>query len=234
VTLRLRFAAIACVAACALASGAAFAGTEPAEHDAAPPPINWWHGLLWEKKDAKPGLLFRAPGEPAPFVAAVLNFALLVAALVYFGRKPLAEALVKRRESIMRDMNEARRLREEAEKRLAEYEAKLGRLGEELEAIRNDYRQLGERDKERIVREARERSRKMRADAEQILAQELRQMHQDLLAETVENATALAIRMIADKTTVADQDRFVETFLAELKGRYTTTGSRDAGRGGAA
>jgi F-type H+-transporting ATPase subunit b len=131
-------------------------------------------------------------------------------------------------------MNEARRLREEAEKRLAEYEAKLGRLGEELEAIRNDYRQLGERDRERIVREARERSRKMRADAEQILEQELRQMHQDLLAETVENASALAIRMIADKTTPADQDRFAETFLAELKGRYTTAGSRDVGRGGAA
>ena len=79
-----------------------------AEHDenAPPPEINWWHGLLGEKAGREPDLFFRAPGEPPPYLASLINFAVLVFILVRYGRKPLAAWLAKRKESITREIEE--------------------------------------------------------------------------------------------------------------------------------
>jgi F-type H+-transporting ATPase subunit b len=210
--------------------GEAHAEGAHAEHDPNAPPaeINWWHGIAGEKKGVAPSLLWRAPGEPAPFIAAILNFAVLVFLFVYFGKKPLANALAKRKTNIMREMDEAGRMRADAEKRLAEYEAKLARLAGDVQAIRAEYREHGERDKERIVREAKERAVAMHADAEQVLEQEQKQMRRDVLAEAVESATKLATRLISEKGNASDQDRFAEAFLTQLRTR-----SAPGGRGGA-
>jgi F-type H+-transporting ATPase subunit b len=189
-----------------------------AEHDenAPPEPINWFHGLLGEKADVPPSLLWRAPGEPPPFLASVINFGILVLVVVRFGKKPLAAALSKRKETILHELDEAKRLREAAEKRLAEYEAKLAKISEELERIRRDFREQGERDKERIVREAKERRERMKKDADFLLAQEYKQMQKDLLTQTVEEATRIAADLLAKRLTASDHDRFAEGFLSDL------------------
>jgi F-type H+-transporting ATPase subunit b len=196
-------------------------GAEHGHHDPKAPPeaINWWHGVLGEKEGAKPGFLWRAPGEPPPFVATVFNFALLVYAFVYFGRKPLREALAKRKEDITREMQEAQRIREEAEKRVQQYEERFGRLAEELDRIRRELREQGERDRDRIIREAEERAAKLRADAAYLLDQELSEIRRTLLAETVDHAVRLASELIGQHGTPSDHDRFAEVFLAQLKAR---------------
>jgi F-type H+-transporting ATPase subunit b len=190
-----------------------------AAHDesAPPEPINWWHGLLGEKEGVTPNLMWRAPGDPPPFLASVINFGLLAFIIVVYGKKPLAAALSRRKETILRDIEESKRLREEAEKRLAEYEAKLDKINEELERIRREFREQGERDKQRIVAEANERRERMKKDADFLLAQEWKQMRQDLVAQTVDEATRLAADLLSKRLTQADQDRFAETFLAELR-----------------
>ncbi len=190
-----------------------------AEHDekAPPPPINWWHGIVGEKAGAKPGLLWRAPGEPPPFLASLFNFAVLVFIVVRFGRKPLAAALLKRKENILREIEDAQRLRKAAEERLAQYEAKLERISEELERVRREFREQGERDKQRIVLEAKERRERMRKDTEILLAQEAKHVRQELLAELVHHAARLATEILAKEITLGDHDRFAEAFLADLR-----------------
>ncbi len=74
--------------------------------DDAPPPINLWHGLLMVNNErALQGgfvnqLLFRyenpndpcdPKNEPAPYMASLINFAVLAFVLFHFGRKPLAD-----------------------------------------------------------------------------------------------------------------------------------------------
>jgi F-type H+-transporting ATPase subunit b len=190
-----------------------------AEHDpkAPPPPINWWHGLVGEKKGVAPSLLWREPGEPPPFLASLLNFGLLVFIVVKFGKKPLQDALVKRKDSIVRELEEAKRLRESAEKRLAEYETKLDKIHEDLERIRGEFRQQGELDKQRILGEAKERRDRMKRDAEVLLSQEVKQMRQELVVEVVREATRLATELLGKEMTLGDHDRFAEMFLAELR-----------------
>ena len=208
---------------------------EHAEHDesAPPPPINWWHGLLGEKPNEPPSILWRAPGEPAPFLASVINFGILLLIVNRYGRKALADALVKRTENITREIDEATRLRKAAEERLAQYEAKLEKLTEELERVRREYREQGEREMARIIAEAKERSVRMRKDTEIILSQEAKQMRQELLAEVVREATRIATEILSKNTTLGDHDRFAEAFLQQLRTSARLSVSPPA-RGGSA
>jgi F-type H+-transporting ATPase subunit b len=198
-----------------------------AEHDenAPPEPINWWHGLLGEKGGVPPSLLWREPGEPPPFLAALFNFGVLVFIAARYGKKPLREALLKRKETIVRDLEDAKRLRDAAEKRLAEYEGKLAKIHEDLERVRLEFREQGERDKQRIVTEAKERRELMKKDAEVLLSQEVKQMRQDLVVEVVRDATRVATSLLAKEMTLGDHDRFAEMFLAELRSGGRTPGS---------
>ena len=202
-----------------------------AEHDekAPPEPINWWHGLVGEKEGVEPSLAWRAPGEPPPFLATVINFAVLVFLVVRFGKKPLAAALTKRKETILREIDEAQKLRNAAEERLREYEAHLEKIGDELERVRREFREQGERDKERLVLEAKERRERMQKDAEILLSQEAKQMRQELLAEVVNEAARQATDILAKRMTLGDHDRFAEAFLGELRARGPIGGARQGG-----
>lgn len=203
------------------------------EHDeSAPPgPINWFTGLIGEREGVEPSLLWRAPGTPAPFGATLINFGVFVFVVVRFGSKPLANALRTRKDTIMRDIDEAQRMREASEKRLAEYEQRIEKIEEDLDRIRREFREQGERERERILAEANERRDRMKKDAEFLLSQELKQMRLDLLNETVEKAVARAADLLGQKLTPSEQDRYLEAFLIQLPAR---TGSAKGSEAAAA
>lgn len=207
---------------------------EHAEHDESAPPgeINYWRGMIAASDkyaEAMP-LLFRHEGEPAPLLASVANFALFAFLIVRFAKKPLAESLVKRKETILRDMEEAGKLESEAKARLGEYQAKLQRIEDEVERVRREFREQGERDRARIVKEAEERRVAMRRDAEFLLDQERKQVQLDVTRETVDRAVALATELLSKKLTAADHDRFGEAFLAELARLPKAAGARAPAR----
>jgi len=190
-------------------------------HDPAapPPPINWWKGLLGAKEGVEEGLLWRRPDTPVPFLATLINFSLFVFLVVRFGGKPLAEALKKRKATIMRDIDEAQRMREASEKRLREYELRMEKIEEELERVRREFREASERERERILAEANERRERMKKDAEFLLSQELKQMRQDLLNETVDQAVLGAAELLRAKLSPDEQDRYLEALLLQLPAR---------------
>jgi F-type H+-transporting ATPase subunit b len=204
---------------------------EHAEHDenGPPEPINWWYGLLGQKEGVEPSLLWRAPGEPPPFLANLINFAALVFLVVRFGKKPLAAALAKRKDGITREIDEAQRLRKAAEERLREYEVRLEKIGDELERVRREFREQGERDKERLIAEAEERRARMQKDTEFLLEQETKQMRQDLLTEVVNEATRQAADILGKRMTLGDHDRFAEAFLTQLRARGPIATTRKGG-----
>jgi F-type H+-transporting ATPase subunit b len=196
-------------------------------HDAAPKPINWWHGFLGKKEGVEPSLLWRAPEENAPYLAALLNFAVFAWVIYHFGKKPVQESLSKRKEGILRDIEVAQKMREEAEKRLQQYEDKLERISEEIERIRDDFREQGERDKQRIQREAEEKRDRMLKDAAFLIEQESKEIRTALLRETVDAAVQAAEQVLRSRITDQDHDRLAETFLKQIasaKGATTSKG----------
>jgi F-type H+-transporting ATPase subunit b len=179
--------------------------------------INWFYGFLGESADQPPSLLYRKPGTPVPFGALLLNAAILYYLLFRFAKKPVADALENRKTSVMRGMDEAARMKRDAEKRLAEYEAKLERIDEEVERVRREMRETGELERTRILAEARARRERMERDARLLIDQELKAARELLIAETVDAAVSTAKAALTSQVTLGDQQRLSDEYLAGLK-----------------
>jgi len=200
-------------------TGAA-AGHAPAEHGADHaghaegghhelPPINWTD---FDNK------------VQVPYAALVINFAILLGIYVYFGRRPLAAALKKRRTDIAKEIEDAQRMKREAEERAKTYQAKLSSLEKELAEARAALVEAGKGERDRIVREAEERAVRMSKDAHLLLEQELAQMKQDLVRETVVVAVKAAEEILRSSVTQSDQERLAEELLRDLGKRPSAAG----------
>jgi F-type H+-transporting ATPase subunit b len=194
--------------------GAAEHGHEGAEHEGGE--INWSYGFIGEKEGVEPDLFYRPKGMPAPFLANVANALMLFGMLVVFGRKPIAEALKHRKQRIVAGMDEAARMKGEAQAKLAEYEDKLKRLDSEVERIRTEMREAAEAERRRILAEAKERRERMERDAHLLVEQELKAARDALVRETVNGALASAEEMLTSRLTEADHDRLNAEYLDNI------------------
>jgi F-type H+-transporting ATPase subunit b len=161
----------------------------------------------------------RFGAETPPFIAMLINFGILAAGYYFLGRKPIAAGLQARRDTISREIEEAQRMKHEAEERAKTYQAKLEKLEEELAAARESLVRAGEAESERIVREAEAKAERMRKDAEFLVEQELKKLRGELLRGTVDAAVAAAEELLKKRVTSADQERIAEDYLADLGGK---------------
>ncbi len=180
---------------------------EPAAHAQAaeeeePGPINWFD--------------FSNKQQP-PYVALLINFSLLAFGYYYFGKKPLAQALKNQRDSVAKQIEEAQRMKHEAEERAKQYQSKLRDLETELASTRLALQEAGKGERDRIVREAEEKAVRMQKDATFLLDQEMKQMRLDLQREAVEAALLSAEELLSKRVTQADQERLAEEFLSSLE-----------------
>jgi F-type H+-transporting ATPase subunit b len=154
-----------------------------------------------------------------PFVAMLVNFGILAAGYYLLGKKPIAAALQSRRDTIAKDIDEAQKMRREAEERAKTYQAKLEKLEDEVKTAREALVRAGEAERDRIVSDAEATAERMRKDAEFLVEQELKQIRQDLWKDTVDTAVAAAEELLKKRVTAADQERIAEDYLADLGGK---------------
>jgi len=179
--------------------------------------FNWFYGFVGEKDGVEPSLLFRPKGMPVPFGAMVLNSAILYWLLIRFAKKPIAEALKSRKSSILRGMEEAGKMKSDAEAALAEYEEKLANVDQEIHRVREEMRTSGQAERARILAEAKEKRTRLERDAALLIAQELKAARESLLGETVRSAMRSAEVTLRANITAADQSRLAEDYLAGMK-----------------
>jgi F-type H+-transporting ATPase subunit b len=154
-----------------------------------------------------------------PFLAMLINFGILAAGYYLLGRKPIAAGLKSRRDGIAKDIEEAQKMRREAEARAATYQAKLASLEDEMKNARESLVRAGEAERDRIVADAEAKAERMRKDAQFLVEQEMKQVRQDLWRDTVEVAVAAAEDLLKKRVTPADQERIAEDYLADLGGK---------------
>jgi F-type H+-transporting ATPase subunit b len=157
--------------------------------------------------------------ETPPVIAMLVNFGILAAGYYFLGRKPIAAALQTRRTTIAKEIEEAARMRQEAEARAKTYQAKLERLEEEMRATREALVRAGEAERDRLVAEAEASAERMRRNAEFLIEQELKQIRDDLWREALQTAVTAAEELLRQRVTPADQERLAEDYLADLGGR---------------
>jgi F-type H+-transporting ATPase subunit b len=178
--------------------------------------INWFYGMLGARDGVEPSLAFRPTGMPAPFGAYIFNAALLYGLIYRFARKPVAEGLKTRKAKILKGMEEAARMKADAEKSLTEYEQKLASIDQEIDRVRREMRAAGESERARILSDARARRERMERDARLLVDQELAATRETLTAELVKAAMKSAAVTLRERMTTGEQQRLADEFLAGL------------------
>jgi len=155
---------------------------------------------------------------PEFWVAA--SFFLFLALLFYFGvHKKLATVLDSRAERIAKELDEAKRLREEADKVLADYRRKQDDAVKETEAIVAQAAKEAEiltAETRRSMQEHFERRMKL---AEDKIARAEADALRDVRAAAADAAVAAAEIVIAAKITPAEADKLVKQGIDALKSK---------------
>jgi F-type H+-transporting ATPase subunit b len=154
--------------------------------------------------------------ETPPYVALLINLALLLGLYYWLGKKPVAEGLKARRQAVAKEIEEAQKMLKEAEQRAKVYQAKLANVDSEQAAAQKALEEAGKGERDRILREADEKAVRMKRDAEFLIEQEVKQMRLDLTREAVDVAMTAAEKILAEKVTQQDHERMADEFLAEL------------------
>lgn len=181
--------------------------------------INWFYGFVGEAEGEEPSLLWRSPGMPVPLLAHLINSAILFTLLYKVGRKPIVEGLAKRREQIMRGMEEAAAMRNEAVEQLKAYEAKLASVDAEITRIRKDMREAADTERAAILAEAKKRHERMERDAKRMIDLELKNAREQLMEETVRIAMQRATALVAQAASDADHERLCEEYLTAVQAK---------------
>lgn len=162
----------------------------------------------------------RAASEGGDSMTAVwhaINLLILIAALVYFGRKPIAGFFASRRGQIEEGIESAGRELAEAERRLADCERRAASLDAELEEIRRVVRRQAEADRDRLLAEASATAARIRRDAVAAAEQEARHARETLRAETVDLAVQIAGDLLRGQVNDADRARLVDDFVTRIE-----------------
>ncbi len=146
----------------------------------------------------------------------VMNFAVLVVALVFILRKPLSQALSSRIRVIKEQLDDLEAQKAEAEKQLAEYNEKLSQLEKEAAKIVDDYVRQGNEARARILKEAEASAEKLQTQARRNIEHEFQQAKLELQKEIFEKSLVKAEEIIKSKFSGEDQDRIVDEYLKKV------------------
>jgi F-type H+-transporting ATPase subunit b len=150
-------------------------------------------------------------------VAKALNFAALLAILIYYLKSPTATYLRTRLATIRRELDEAAALRATAEAQLGDIRAKLAGLPTELDALRQRGRDDLASERARLTdATAREKERLLDRTRREIDLQS-RLAHRALLEQAADLAMRLTRAQIEREITAADQARLIERYAAEVR-----------------
>ena len=157
----------------------------------------------------------------------LVNFALWAGILWYLMKDRLPAFLSSRRAGIVTELDEAKRLKDEAERKFAEYEARISNLDAELEQMRHDMRKGGLAERDKIVADASARSEKLRAEARFLVEQQMKQLREDLTREAIEAAIGAATKILVERTQPADQERLANEYLERIATQMKSTQQKD-------
>ncbi|MGD9731085.1 MAG: hypothetical protein AB7U45_02800 [Desulfamplus sp.] len=146
----------------------------------------------------------------------VINFLVLVGALFYIAKKPVAQFFSSRVKGIQEQLADLEQKKADAQKVLADYESKIADLSKESERIIEDYVRQGEEAKKRILAEAEAQAIKLEDSAKRNIEQEFKSAKSKLQQEIAEKALAQAELLVKESISSEDQDRLVDEYLDKV------------------
>ncbi len=155
-------------------------------------------------------------GMSPPFVFMLLNFGILLLILGKFGG-PIAGKLARdRHDQIKTALDEAAKLRDQAQSKLTEYETRIKDVDAEVKKLVDGIRADADADKARILAAAAKQAEQMKRDADQRIAAEIDIARAALQREVAVAATGATEKLLREKLTGDDQTKLVTTFIGSV------------------
>lgn len=155
------------------------------------------------------------PGSPTiwVFLATLIFFA----TLAYFGiHKKIAKALDNRADAIREELDEARRLREEAQVLLASFNRKQKEAEEQAESIVKQARQDAENMATQARKDLAERIERRTAQAEAKIANAEAKAIADVQGKAADLALEAAEKLIRENMKAADHSALIKDGIAQM------------------
>ena len=154
----------------------------------------------------------------------LVNDAVLLAIAVFFlflimSNKlfnPARKLLQDRKDGIARDIADAKKDKEEAEKLKAEYEAKLKDINKERDAILAEARQKALKNETKIISDAKEEAAAIIARANEEAELEKKKVADEVKQEMISVAAVMASKVVAANIDTTIQNTLVEQTLKEM------------------
>jgi len=148
------------------------------------------------------------------WLAVFINFAIVVGVVAWLWNKNVPAAFRNRTALIQKSIEDARRASEDANRRLSEVEARLGRLDEEIRSMRALSEKEAAAEEERIKAAAAEDAHRIAESARQEIEAAVKSARRELTAYAADLAVSLATKQIRVDMT-ADQ-ALVRRFAQQL------------------
>jgi len=193
------------------------------EHPPAQPPVTGQGTTM--PQGAQPTTDAHAADEPHAedphwvrnMIAKALNFALLVGALVYFLKSPIAAHIATRISQVRHDLVTAADLKKTASGQLAEIQQRMAALPGELDSLRRQGADDVAAERERISRAAETERVRLLDQTRREIDMRLRVAKRELTEHAATLAVQVAEQRIKRTITPDDQIRLVDRYASQLK-----------------
>jgi F-type H+-transporting ATPase subunit b len=149
----------------------------------------------------------------------IFNFLVFVALMVYLLRNKIGIGKIfdDRAASIRKELDQAKIEKEEAERKLAEVEARLAGLDDEIARLQAEAKLEAEREAERIREAAATDALKIKQTATREIEGAMKEARTELRAFVAENAVGMAEASIKRELNPQDNSRMLNKYVDELR-----------------
>jgi F-type H+-transporting ATPase subunit b len=146
----------------------------------------------------------------------LFNFGVLLFIMIKFGGGAINKALRGRHDKMKLDLDEAQRMRAEAEARLKEQEARLSNLQKDLADLRQSMKDSADAEKKRLIELSEARALRIAEETSFLLDQQVKQAELSFKAEVANAAARIAEEIVRRSVNTSDQQRLVSTFVSDV------------------
>jgi F-type H+-transporting ATPase subunit b len=148
-----------------------------------------------------------------------VNFVIIAFVLVKFGRKPIKDFLLNRRDKIEQQIKKYEQQKEAATEKIEEANQMLKDSMARFEKIKTRIIEAGEKKKQQIIEDARQESMILLAGTRQKIENQIVEARNLVRSELIESATALAEQRLPEVITAADEQKLIDHFMESTAGK---------------
>ena len=149
-------------------------------------------------------------------LVSLANLLIMFLILKRFLFKPVQKMMAARKQQVDQIYQDAKENRDSAINMKQEYEARLAAAREEADGLVRNAVQTAQRKGDAIVAEANSQASHLKQKAEQEIAQEKKQMLQDVRGEISDIAVSIASNVVEREVKKQDYDGFVDEFIKNV------------------